>query len=652
MGGCSRSIGGSLVLLTILGAGGAVPPARRPAQPEARITGELKQWHKVTLTIDGPPAREADAEPNPFLDFRMTVAFTHESGSPAYRVPGYFAADGRAGETSASSGDKWRAHLSPDKPGRWNYEVTLLSGKRAAVDEAAAEAARRQGGQRNWAGSFDVAATDKAGRDFRAHGRLHDVGRRYLQFAGSKAFFLKAGADSPENLLGYADFDGTRSAKAAGTTRANEAATTALKTWGPHVRDWHRGDPTWKDGRGKGLIGALNYLAGTGVNAVSFLTYNAGGDGDDVWPFVERDDKLHYDCSKLDQWQVVFDHAQALGLFLHFKLQETENDDTIREDRAAAPTALDGGDLGVERRLYLRELVARFGYELALNWNLGEENTQTPDQQRAMAGFLRDTDPYPHPIVIHTYPDQQDKVYVPLLGAQSGVSGISLQNSWRTVHQRVLKWIAESEKAGRPWVVANDEQNPHFTGVPPDPGYAGSDGVARPESGSPPYTLHDVRKHTLWGALLAGGAGVEYYFGYTLAQNDLGCQDWRSRERSWGYCRVALDFFRQHRVPFEEMASHDGLIGNAAGDNSRYCLARPGEVYAVYLPEGGTAILDLGENKGTFTVQWYDPRNGGPLQRGAVTTVRGPGRVSLGEPPGQPADDWAILVRREGGDRE
>src|SRR5690606_8458592 len=140
-----------------------------------------------------------------------------------------------------------------------------------------------------------------------------------------------------------------------------------LKTWGPHVRDWKPGDPTWKGGKGKGMIGALNYLAGRGVNAFSFIPYNAGGDGDNVWPFASHDDKLHYDCSKLDQWAVVFDHAQALGLYLHFKMQEQENDDD-------GPASLDGGDLGPERKLYCRELVARFGHELALNWNLGEEN--------------------------------------------------------------------------------------------------------------------------------------------------------------------------------------------------------------------------------------------------------------------------------------
>ena len=71
-------------------------------------------------------------------------------------------------------------------------------------------------------------------------------------------------------------------------------------------------------------------------------------------------------CSKLDQWEVVFAHADRLGLHLHFKTQETENDQD-----------LDGGRLGTERRLYYRELIARFAHHLALNWNLGEENTNT-----------------------------------------------------------------------------------------------------------------------------------------------------------------------------------------------------------------------------------------------------------------------------------
>jgi hypothetical protein len=87
------------------------------------------------------------------------------------------------------------------------------------------------------------------------------------------------------------------------------------------------GNPVWKNDKGKNIIGAINYLASKGCNVFSFLTYNVGGDGDDVWPFTNPTNKLHYDCSKLDQWQIVFDYAQSLGFYLHFKMQETENDD-------------------------------------------------------------------------------------------------------------------------------------------------------------------------------------------------------------------------------------------------------------------------------------------------------------------------------------
>lgn len=82
------------------------------------INGELKQWHKVTLTLDGPFAHELDEDPNPFTDYRMMVRFSHESGAPSYNVPAYFAADGNAANSSEDNGTKWRAHLSPDKTGK------------------------------------------------------------------------------------------------------------------------------------------------------------------------------------------------------------------------------------------------------------------------------------------------------------------------------------------------------------------------------------------------------------------------------------------------------------------------------------------------------------------------------------------------------
>jgi hypothetical protein len=596
----------------------------------AEVSGERKQWHKVTLTWAGPEGSEAGAE-NPFTDYRLEVTFAHKSGGPSYRVPGYFA-DGKAGESSAASGNRWRVHFAPDRTGEWSYKAAMVKGAMVAVTANAA--GTPVAGIDGDTGTLRIGASDKKGVDFRGKGRLDYTGEHYLRFAGNGEYFLKAGTDSPETLLAYEDFDGT-------TTRK-----VPLKKYAPHVGDWRTGDPTWKGGKGKGLIGAVNYLSGKGLNAMSFLTYSAGGDGDNVWPHASAPQdspaaKLRMDVSKLDQWQIVFDHAQAKGLYLHFKLQEQENDD----DRIGAearpgkvPAAMDGGRLGPERKLYLRELIARFGYNLALNWNLGEENTQSPEEQRDMASYIRDTDPYKHHLVVHTFPPWQDRVYTKLIGEQSVLTGASLQMMWNEVHKRTLQWRAESAKTGRKWVVANDEQGSAAHGVPPDDGYQGFAGKDR--QGKAIHNMHDIRKKTLWANLLAGGAGVEYYFGYQLAENDLVAEDFRSRDKSWDYCRIALTFFRENRIPFWQMEG-------AAEENGKYLFAKKGEVYLLYLPEGGAASLDLKEAKGNFSVRWLNPRVGGALQKGTVATVRGgSGTVDLGAPPDSPAEDWLAVVRR------
>ncbi len=609
------------------------------------ITGELKQWHNVTLTLDGPFANERDNQPNPFTDYKFTVDFHHESGHPRYTVPGYFAADGNAANTSAESGAKWRAHLTPDKSGTWFYNLSFISGKNVALKAADKTTILPFSGT---TGSFKIRATDKKGRDFRAKGRLQYDGTHYLRFAGTGERFLKAGPDAPESMLAYVDFDGTQLGRKRAARTGEAAPTQILKTWQPHVQDWNEGDPTWKDGKGKGLIGALNYLAAKGLNTFSFLPYNSGGDGDNVWPFVERSDKFHYDVSKLAQWAIVFEHGGNHGLHLHFKLQENEMDDNRPgrgDTRSEIPESLDGGVLGLERKLYCRELIARFAHNLALNWNIGEENTQSVEEVTDMVKYIHDTDPYKHNIVTHTYPNQQDKVYTPLLGNNSLLTGASLQNRWDETHRLTLKWVQESAKAGRPWVVANDEQGHSSLGVPPDPGYKGFSGTAVEQSGRE-YTLHDIRKQTLWGNLLAGGAGVEYYFGYTLLENDLVCEDFRSRDKTWDYCRIALAFFRDNKIPFWEMTNANSLIGNPENTNEKFCLANPGEVYLVYTPNGGSSDLDLSPVAGSYSVKWFNPREGGKLRKGSVRKVKGGGKVALGTPPSDSNEDWIAIVRK------
>ncbi len=554
-------------------------------EPEpALVTGILRKWHPVTLSIQGPDRSEA-GEPNPFTDCRLNVAFSTTGRTIV--VPGYYAADGNALESGGQSGPVWRAHFTPDREGVWAYRVSFRTGSNVATnpEEDAGQAAACDG----VSGSIDIGPADPDAPGFFAKGMLRHTGQRYLQFTETNEYFIKGGADSPENFLAFADFDGTK----------------PTHRYEPHAGDWRFGDPVWHFTKGKNIIGALNYLAGKAMNSVYFLTMNVEGDGKDVWPWTSDKERYRFDCSKLDQWEIVFSHMDRLGILLHVVTQEQENDQL-----------LDDGELGPERRLYYRELVARFGHHPALVWNLGEENTNTPEQRRAFADYLRGLDPYDHPIVIHTFPSKRKEVYSDLLGYPL-LDGPSLQLSdMRETHRETLKWVNRSREAGRPWFVCLDEIGPPSIGVKPD-------------AEDPDHD--DVRRYALWGNLMAGGAGCEWFF-----QSDIGCEDWRSRDHMWDLTRIALEFFQQH-LPFTEMECEDGLVEGQGA----WCLAKPGEVYAVYLPQGGPATLAVPE--GAYSVHWYNPREGGPLIPGPV--LRGSGKKRLGNPPGNPEEDWVALVR-------
>lgn len=73
---------------------------------------------------------------------------------------------------------------------------------------------------------------------------------------------MKAGVDAPENFFAYQDFDGD--------FKTDGRKDKFIKNWEPHKQDWQPGDPTWQGGKGKGIIGAVNYLASQGLNAFLF----------------------------------------------------------------------------------------------------------------------------------------------------------------------------------------------------------------------------------------------------------------------------------------------------------------------------------------------------------------------------------------------
>ena len=246
--------------------------------------------------------------------------------------------------------------------------------------------------------------------------------------------------------------------------------------------------------------------------------------------------------------------------------------------------------------------------------------------------------------MLHTFPNQQEKKYRPLLGSNSKLTGLSLQNSsLETTHAHTVKWVKESTAAGKPWIVAFDESGSAAHAQCPDLGYRGFDG--RDNTGKMIYTQHKVRKQTLWGHLMGGGAGCEYYFGYKFAENDIVCEDWRSRDQSWDYCRIAIQFFHENKIPFWEMENMDALVGNPKHKAGKFCFAKENDTYLVYLPDGGEANIDLSGATGDYSVAWFNPRVGGGLKEATIKQISGGKRVNCGSAPNEKSEDWLVILR-------
>lgn len=582
-----------------------------------------QQWHTITIPFEGPETSE-NAVDNPFLNYRLNVVFKHEQTQ--YEIHGFYAADGNASETSADKGNIWQVRFTPDKIGKWTYSAALYRGDGIALvdDKSKKELIPIS----NSEGEFKVNASTKEGVDFRSIGRLESSGG-YFRCVDSGDYWLKGGADSPENFLAYDDFDGTYRMNLA--SREGEAKTTErVHTFEPHLKDWQEGDPIWQNGKGKGIIGALNYLSSKGMNVVYFLTLNILGDGKDVWPYANPDDFTRFDVSKLDQWEIVFQHMQAKGIMLHMVLQETENE-----------TMLDKGDTGPLRQLYIQELIARFGHHNALKFNLGEENghaeftpnAQNDKQRRDMTSFIKKTDPYNHPIVLHTHSFEPARSLVldSIYGFKN-LDGLSLQVNKRKEAAMVMESVKKkAADAGHDWMVTMDEIGEWHTG-------------ALPDSEDPNHDT--LRKYVLWGTLMSGAAGVEWYFGANNMHNDLTAENWRTRDRLWELTNHALTFFTNH-LPFWEMLPEHGLINS----KEAYCLRKKGEVYAIYLPDANQYSIDLRGTTGEFSVQWYNPLLGGELQFGSIKTISGGNVQELGNPPSVTTkfenQDWVVLLRRK-----
>ncbi len=570
------------------------------------------QWSPIEFQFLGPMASATDSNPNPFLDYRLSVTFEGPGGKTIV-VPGFFDGDGQGGLT----GSTWRVRFTPPATGEWHYSASFRNGPGVALSKE--PEAGSPGSFDGESRTFRVEPAQPGTPDFLRWGTLKYAGGHYLKFVDGP-YWIKGGTDEPENFLAYAGFVNTP-----GSHRFES-----------HVKDWKTGDPDWNGGAGRGIIGALNYLGRNHVNSIYFLTMNIGGDGKDVWPWLgspdpkgsESNDNLHYDLAKLRQWEAVFAHAQRQGIALHFVFNEAEKRNKLE---------LDDGELGPERKLYYREMIARFGHHNALQWNLCEEYNLDfdfgPDRIRAFAAWIQGLDPYGHPITVHSAGDPVQKLAFTFGDPHFDVTSVQLNQ--RRIDQVTEAIRNATAKAGRPLPAHMDE----FTVD-----------IGQKQSHIPADDAERQRREKLWPTYLSGGS-IEFILEGLLDAGDFSTP---AREKLWRYTWNARKFLLG--LPFHEMRPADELVGGAAtisvgmggGKSSNMgpqVLSLPGRVYAIFFPTGSmTGTLDLTEHRGTFERAWYDPRSGHFVGEKAILT--GGAHVPLGAVPNDPASDWVALVRR------
>jgi hypothetical protein len=273
-----------------------------------------------------------------------------------------------------------------------------------------------------------------------------------------------------------------------------------------------------------------------------------------------------------------------------------------------------------DERRYLRYMVARLSAFSNITYDLGDDMDSFRDEKWVHeTGILIESwDPYKHLATSHpVHREHQDR-------GSDWFGFTSIQDWRRPQHALMLEERQLQVKTGRIIPQTNEEYGyedhyPHWAPAPP---------------GDSSETL----RHMAWEVAMAGA------YGTAGESSRRGTNIWPDTGGGWingrgddtmvmlkGYEHM-VDFF----TSFEwwKTEPHDELVNNGA-----MCLAKPGEIYAVYLPKEGNVTIKL--EPGTYNATWFAAFTGEkvplpPVTGGEWTSPKTPGWL-----------DWALLLEKK-----
>ena len=345
---------------------------------------------------------------------------------------------------------------------------------------------------------------------------------------------------------------------------------------------------------------AIDYLADRGINSLYIMTHNIGGDDKDVWPWLgntPREAMSHggtnarFDLARLDEWRKLFEFMQTRGVVPYLVLED------------------DSAWKRYDHVRYYREMVARFGYLPALVFNCGEESNENYRLSEALRFMhqLQQLDPYDHPRGIHNV-NQPNNEYIDaspidFTSIQTGSPGSRSGLEKALEHNRIaIDWIDRCRTRKRRVLVVNFDE-------------------ARPEED----------RRCWWSVYIGGGV----WESHVRPPYDHPLSAW---EPVWSELGGARAFMES--LPFWEMNPHNELVT----EGRAFCLAKPGQAYAMYLPTGGRVTVTL-VPESTYSAAWWNPANNKNGQYQNQQIIRG-GRQRLTAPG---SGDWALRILRQKG---
>lgn len=356
------------------------------------------------------------------------------------------------------------------------------------------------------------------------------------------------------------------------------------------------------------IAGRENVFFGEPVmNGDNFTTFPT------PWPARQADDMYHpgFDYTRFDlpywrKFERAIRFARDRDMVMSLVLDMNDN--------KVHPKA--GSD---DEYRFIRYAIARFGAMSNITWDLGDdlERYRSDEWTHQTGTLIKKWDPYRHLATSHPVEDvHQDRT-------SAWFDFTSFQEWSRNQHAYILKQRAAQEKTGRIIPQTNEEYGyeDHYPMWAPGPG---SDSA-------------DVLRRTAWDIYMAGG--------YQLVGESArrGTNIWPDTGGGWlngrgddtmtmfiGFGHI-VDFFTS--FAWWKTNPHDELVSNGA-----YCLAKPGEIYAVYLPKEGNVTIHL--EPGTYSARWFGASTGeiiplSPANGPVWTSPRTPDRL-----------DWALLLLR------